>query len=259
VTGLVPPWYEVLEAVCIGLLVLLPVARLWVALDRRSQAAASARRALARSGGDVTLVAAVAACVFIVAAEDILDGAPDERLIWTDLRVRRAIHDLADAPGVVRLASAVSRLTGLGLVGAVVLAAAGLVVAKRRRDALLVVAGSLGAWLLSALLKLGFAIPRPGAPHTVHLISGYGFPSAHALVTAAVCGLLASTLARGMTTRGRRLLYGMAIAAAVITAASRVILDAHWLSDAIAGLAVGVLWVDVMLLTTGRFGARERA
>jgi membrane-associated phospholipid phosphatase len=54
-------------------------------------------------------------------------------------------------------------------------------------------------------------------------------------------------------------LAGLAAAIAVGVAATRVLLDAHWLTDVIAGLALGWAWFAVCAIAFGgrilRFGA----
>jgi undecaprenyl-diphosphatase len=54
-------------------------------------------------------------------------------------------------------------------------------------------------------------------------------------------------------------LTGLAVGIAVAVAASRVLLDVHWLSDVIAGLALGWAWFAVCGIAFGgrilRFGA----
>ena len=56
-----------------------------------------------------------------------------------------------------------------------------------------------------------------------------------------------------------RLIAGACAAAAVSVAATRVLLDVHWLSDVIAGLALGSAWFCVCAIACGgrllRFGA----
>src|SRR5262249_60069227 len=94
----------------------------------------------------------------------------------------------------------------------------------------------------------------PGTHQTVHPITSYGFPSAHVLVAVVACGLLAWTLSRGLATRDRRRLYLAAGVLAGLTATSRVLLDAHWLTDVIAGLAVGLVCLSVVLLAVARPG-----
>jgi len=57
----------------------------------------------------------------------------------------------------------------------------------------------------------------------------------------------------------RAALTGLAVGLAVAVAASRVLLDVHWLTDVIAGLALGWAWFSVCAVAFGgrllRFGA----
>jgi undecaprenyl-diphosphatase len=57
----------------------------------------------------------------------------------------------------------------------------------------------------------------------------------------------------------RNVLAGAAVAIAVAVACSRVLLDLHWLSDVIGGLALGWGWFAVCAIAFGgpimRFGA----
>ena len=59
------------------------------------------------------------------------------------------------------------------------------------------------------------------------------------------------------------MLAGLAAGIAVAVAASRVLLDVHWLSDVIAGLALGWAWFAVCGIAFGgrilRFGAGAQA
>lgn len=105
-----------------------------------------------------------------------------------------------------------------------------------------------GAWLLSASLKIAFGVARPGAPRTWYEITGYGFPSAHALVTLVGCGWLAWALRRTVSYRVRATAYVGAAIVAALAGVARVVLNAHWLSDVLAGFAIGVVWLNVVLL-----------
>jgi undecaprenyl-diphosphatase len=64
---------------------------------------------------------------------------------------------------------------------------------------------------------------------------------------------------RGRGRRARTLIVGTGAAAAVSIAATRVLLGVHWLSDVIAGLALGSAWFCVCAIACGgrllRFGA----
>jgi membrane-associated phospholipid phosphatase len=256
VIGPLPLWFEALETVCIGALGLAGAAVLWVVLDHRSAAARHALELLRRRGVRRALVMGAAACIFIIAAEDVMDGQPHELLVRLDHLVHDSTPQLRAQPMGRALASGVSTLTGPGLAGGLILGAVGLALVNRRRDALIIVGGTLSAWLVSVGLKLAFSVPRPAHPHTLYAISGYGFPSAHALVAMVACGLLAWSATRGAPGPVRAALYAAAVMLAVGAGLSRVILDAHWLSDVIAGLAVGVLWLNAVLLAVPRLGDR---
>jgi undecaprenyl-diphosphatase len=107
---------------------------------------------------------------------------------------------------------------------------------RRRTEALL-------AWLLAIavyeplvhFLKEGFERPRPPDPAVA--VTGFSFPSGHASVGAAIAiGLVIVLVPAGPR---RRLLEVLAGAFAFVMAASRVYLDAHWMSDVVAGTAIG--------------------
>jgi membrane-associated phospholipid phosphatase len=88
---------------------------------------------------------------------------------------------------------------------------------------------------------------------------GPSFPSGHSSWSAAFLAAAALVLSRGRSRAARAALAGTAAAAAVSIAATRVLLDEHWLSDVIAGLAVGWAWFAVCSIAFGgrilRFGA----
>ena len=136
------------------------------------------------------------------------------------------------------------------------LAALALGLARRWRDAWVVLLGASGAWAVSGILKLGFGVPRPRARIPWDLLSSFGFPSGHALVTLAACGLLAWSCARGAG-GGTRLALGLAcVAIAVGAGVSRIILNAHWPSDVLGGLAFGTAWLNLVTLVAARGDAR---
>jgi membrane-associated phospholipid phosphatase len=88
---------------------------------------------------------------------------------------------------------------------------------------------------------------------------GPSFPSGHSATAAAfyACAALLIGRRRGRPTRAA--LAGLAVGLAVAVAASRVLLDLHWLTDVIAGLALGWAWFSVCAIAFGgrllRFGA----
>lgn len=113
-----------------------------------------------------------------------------------------------------------------------------------RRLAAITISGVAGAMVLSAALK--FAILRPRPDVTPHLggFAGSSFPSSHAMLSAAVYGVLALSLAQMAPSQAHRnLLYGMAAIAAIVIGMSRLYLGVHWPTDVLAGWCFGVAWV----------------
>jgi membrane-associated phospholipid phosphatase len=88
---------------------------------------------------------------------------------------------------------------------------------------------------------------------------GPSFPSGHSSWSAAFFAAAALLLARGRGRQARILLAGLAAGLAVAIASTRVLLGVHWLSDVLAGLAVGWAWFAVCAIAFGgrllRFGA----
>jgi membrane-associated phospholipid phosphatase len=88
---------------------------------------------------------------------------------------------------------------------------------------------------------------------------GPSFPSGHSATAAAFYATAALLLGRWRARPARAVLTGLAAGIAVAVAASRVLLDVHWLSDVIAGLALGWGWFAVCAIAFGgrilRFGA----
>ena len=96
---------------------------------------------------------------------------------------------------------------------------------------------------------------------------GPSFPSGHSATAAAFYACVALLIGRQRGRPARAALTGLAVGLAVAVAASRVLLDVHWLTDVIAGLALGWVWFSVCAVAFGgrllRFGvgaeAAERA
>ncbi len=88
---------------------------------------------------------------------------------------------------------------------------------------------------------------------------GPSFPSGHSSWSAAFLAAAALLLSRGRGRRAQAAIAGVAAGLAVTVAGSRVLLDVHWLSDVIAGLALGSAWFAICAVAFGgrllRFGA----
>jgi membrane-associated phospholipid phosphatase len=128
------------------------------------------------------------------------------------------------------------------------LLAVGLFFAFRRRDhlpALLIGLGFIGVAASSAVLKAVFDRPAPG-DWAAGDLTGESFPSGHMAQAVAVWGIVALVLAMDRPSgRGRHVVAAAALLIAG-AAVSRVFLEAHWLTDVIAGTALGVFWLALV-------------
>lgn len=133
---------------------------------------------------------------------------------------------------------------------------------RRSHAALLVLGAVLSGTIVSQLLKIGFARPRPDlVPYGTEVFTA-SFPSGHAMMSAVVYLTLGTLLAR-TESRRRVKSYVMAIAAVLtlLVGLSRIYLGVHWPSDVVAGWALGAGWAAfawlAMLWLQGR-GKIER-
>ncbi len=94
------------------------------------------------------------------------------------------------------------------------------------------------------LLKIAVGIPRPEA--IIAQFADSAFPSGHATRAITLFGFLAVLTARDFKLAWRWLPYTIAVLLALGIAASRLYLGAHWLSDVLGGLTLGLIWVTVL-------------
>ena len=113
-----------------------------------------------------------------------------------------------------------------------------------------VAAVGIGELLLSNLLKVVVRRDRPDVLHLV-VAHGYSFPSGHTVAAASSWLAVALVLGRDRSRRTRALLTGCAALIAVSVAASRALLGVHWLTDVVAGLAIGWGWFMIVAIIFG--------
>jgi len=80
---------------------------------------------------------------------------------------------------------------------------------------------------------------------------GPAFPSGHSATAAVFYATAALLLGRRRPRTPRAVLNGVAVGIAVAVAASRVLLDVHWLTDVIGGLALGWAWFAICGIAFG--------
>jgi undecaprenyl-diphosphatase len=92
---------------------------------------------------------------------------------------------------------------------------------------------------------------------------GPSFPSGHTSTAAASWAAFALVAGRWWGPRAWPALAGAAVGIAVAVAVSRVLLNVHWLTDVLAGLALGWAWFAACAIAFGgrvlRFGAAAQA
>jgi undecaprenyl-diphosphatase len=141
-----------------------------------------------------------------------------------------------------------------------VMALVGFVDLRRRRRAggiwFLATVG-IGVSLINNGLKLAIMRDRPPVEHLVSA-AGSSFPSGHSSAAAACWMAIALVVGGWLPRQLRPWLAAAAVAIACLVAASRALLGVHWVTDVVAGLAVGWAWFLVVAVVFGgrveRFG-----
>jgi undecaprenyl-diphosphatase len=137
-----------------------------------------------------------------------------------------------------------------GVVVAGITAAVAVLAGIRRRwgYAAFMVAATAGTALLTVMAKHLVGRARPDVANQLVQVTGAAFPSAHAAESVACYGALAFLITRWRRTV--RAAVSAWLTAAFLAAAigwSRVYLGVHWLSDVVAGWALGLSWLAVLI------------
>jgi membrane-associated phospholipid phosphatase len=198
---------------------------------------------------------ALALLAIVVRSTDLLSGLDRSVAEWGDHHATAWSHD------------ALTLVTDLGETVTVVVVA--IVVAivdfKRTRNrwvAPFLITVILGDKLLTEAIKQLVDRARPTF-EAVAATLGPSFPSGHTSTAAASWAAFALVAGRWWGRRAWPALAGIAVGIAVAVAASRVLLDVHWLTDVLAGLALGWAWFAACAIAFGgrvlRFGATAEA
>ena len=106
-----------------------------------------------------------------------------------------------------------------------------------------------GAQVLNDILKQAFQRERPTPVTGLIGAQQFSFPSGHAMVAAAFYLFLAYLAWRLIRGRWQRaLMVGSLVLLVLLIGISRLYLEAHYLSDVIAGFLAGALWADSVIL-----------
>lgn len=235
--------------------------RLVSVVDHRPRLAAFVRRRLDRTEAGGLLLTAGLITVLILAATVgvVLEAAvSDSRAAGWDTAVAEygarhaefrsvdfyaALTHLGGTPGVIAVTVAV--------------AAWGWWRFRTPQVAIFMVTVAAGQALISTGLKALVGRERPDLAHLAPW-SGSSFPSGHAAAAAAVFAASALVLSHRRQRIPRALIGAGAGLIIGAVAASRALLGVHWLTDVVAGVAVGLAWFVVVAVAFGgtlmRFG-----
>jgi len=192
----------------------------------------------------------VAAVVFLELAGDVW---LNEGFDW-DAPLMLAIHQHSH-PWLDNVFIAVTQTAGLLIL--LPLSVAVIVFWRRgeQLEAITLLAAFGGSVAINALLKVIFARPRPTVFPPLTVETSYSFPSGHTMSAVAFYGLLAVFL-------WRRRRYGWALLSGLWPLAvgfSRIYLGVHYPSDALAALAVGLLWLLLVVTVSDRYYANRQS
>ena len=118
---------------------------------------------------------------------------------------------------------------------------------KERWFATRIAALSLSSLLLMFMLKFFFQRNRPLQP-VIDDVSGYSFPSGHALISVVFYGLFIHMIWHEVKSKWLRIILITLLGTLILLIAfSRIYLNVHYASDVIAGIAVGFIWLVLSL------------
>lgn len=201
-------------------------------------------------GGIVLALLAV-----VVRSTDLLSGLDSSIAEWGNHHATAWSHD------------ALTLVTDLGETATVVVVALFVAIIDFRRTrnrwvAPFLITVILGDKLLTEAIKQLVDRARPTI-EAVAATLGPSFPSGHTSTAAASWAAFALVAGRWWGRRAWPALAGIAVGIAVAVATSRVLLDVHWLTDVLAGLALGWAWFAACAIAFGgrvlHFGATAEA
>jgi membrane-associated phospholipid phosphatase len=167
------------------------------------------------------------------------------------LTVDQPLSDLARVGGLTGFAGSLSLIGSTDVAVIVALGLATWAWRRCRASSIAIPITIAAGALLNVVLKTAIGRARPPDPATGVALAS--FPSGHAFQATLVLGLVPLALfvatGRPELVRWTRLAAGLGIAA---VAASRVMLGAHWPTDVIAGVLVGVALLEVTHLALAR-------
>ncbi|TAM26751.1 MAG: phosphatase PAP2 family protein [Rhodanobacter sp.] len=212
----------------------------WRRARRRRLAATDGDGYLALHTGTAVILLALLAALFAMLAWNVHARTA---LVRFDIALAQHLHDQL-ARGAQQIIALIT-YTGDPRLIALAAGVIAVLLAWRRRWRLFVPwCIALGGTAASGhLIKQLMQRSRPFDGHGFITETGFSFPSGHAAGSMVFFGLLAYLLLRRLPPRHHRATVAIAVALVTIIGFSRVLLQAHYLSDVLAGYALGACWL----------------
>jgi membrane-associated phospholipid phosphatase len=115
-----------------------------------------------------------------------------------------------------------------------------------------------GGLLLNVAVKHFVQRARPHVDHPLLTLTSYSFPSGHTAGATVFYGFMVALLLAHVKQPGRRIaIVGVAVAMVLLVGFSRMYLGVHYLTDVLAAIVEGVLWVLLTLATVDAWRRRR--
>jgi membrane-associated phospholipid phosphatase len=186
-----------------------------------------------------------AAWLFGIVVEDVVNN---ESMTVIDLQVAAYLYARA-TPLLTIVMTFISYFGAPAVTGSMAFAT-GIVLWRRRYSYRLLelVIAVPGGMLFNVLIKYIIHRPRPFFDNPLLTLTGYSFPSGHAMASTVLYGMLAAFAVRTSTDWQRRVVaVFMALSLIALVCFSLIYLGVHYLSDVLAGIAEGVAWLALCL------------
>ena len=171
-----------------------------------------------------------------------------EPLHQLDLAIADGLNALVAAqPLLVRVLEIITEVGGGATAGLVITAAAAwLAIRRHRRLAVYVLVSAIGLAVLVPVTKVLIGRARPDvAIAVVDLPTNASFPSGHAMTAMVVWGTLGVVALSVLRPSRRKPLVAVTVTFILLVGFTRLALGVHFLTDVLAGYALGAAWVAI--------------
>ena len=237
----------------VGFIILLLIAVIYVVINERRQVGhGGSRRTIAITIS--TLIVTIGAAVFFVL---VTNGWMTEAELYNlDLRVQQAVSTAAPDAGVLRFVTWFGG--GYAVIAAVIILGAYLLIHRSYLDFVLMLLATGPGSGLMWMMKVFFARVRPEDPLAGS--AGHSFPSGHSFWAVVIYGFVLYLVWTHARSRPLKIAATILLAVLILLIAwSRIVLNVHWMSDVLGGLAFGLTWLGVCLIISAAVASRRRS